>query len=104
MLLLLGNLIGYLPKAVETHRGYNFVSGRPLAEVEAAVEGEAVLFIADHEADWWTYGQFFSGNTPWLDSRILYTRDLGEENGRLLALYPNRPAYRWQDGQLTRIK
>lgn len=104
LLLLLGNLAGYLPRAVETYRGFNFVSGRPLAEVEAAVEGKAVVFIAGHEADWWTYGQFFSDNNPWLDGRLIYARDLGEENGRLLALYPNRPAYRWQDGQLTRIK
>jgi hypothetical protein len=101
--LLLGNLLLYLPQTAREFRQYNFVSGRPRAEVEKAITGEALVFIANHEPDWWTYGQFFSGNTPWLDGRIIYARDLGGENKFLLALFPGRPAYRWQDRRLIRI-
>ncbi|MFZ0544451.1 MAG: hypothetical protein WAM60_03380 [Candidatus Promineifilaceae bacterium] len=95
---IVGNLLFYLPESVENTRGFNFVSGQPLAAVEKAIDGEAVVFITSHEPGWWEYGQFFSGNTPWLDGRIIFARDLGEENGRLLDLYPGRAAYCW-DGE-----
>lgn len=101
--LIMWNLFAYLPGTIEDSRGFNFVSGGPLAAVEAAIEGEAVVFVAGDEDSWWEYGQFFSGNTPGLDGRIIYARDLGEENGRLLELYPGRAAYCW-DGAAEKLE
>jgi 4-amino-4-deoxy-L-arabinose transferase-like glycosyltransferase len=98
-----GNLLFYLPETVAESRGFNFVSGGPLAAVEAAVDGEAVVFVSAPQENWWEYGQFFSANTPWLDGRIIYARDLGQENGRLLALYPGRAAYCW-DGEVGTLR
>ena len=102
--LIIGNLAFYLPYAVENHRRYNFVSGQDRAQVEKEIEGQALIFVKNDPANWWEYGRFFSGNSPWLDGRIIYVRDLGDEmNGRLLPTFPNYQPYRWQDGQLTTI-
>jgi hypothetical protein len=98
--LILGNLLFYLPGQVQAHRGYNLVSGREQAAVEAAAPDNALVFVEPGQGDWWSYGVFFSGNSPWLDGRIIYARDLGEENGRLMAVLGERPAFRWVDGVL----
>jgi hypothetical protein len=94
--LILGNLLNYLPETIEDGRAFNFVTRAALTGVEAEIEEEAVVFVSVTPGAWWEYGQFFSGNTPWLDGRISYARDLGGENGRLLELYPNRTAYCWE--------
>ena len=104
--LLLALLIAYsvtavLPRFVSIYRGYNFVSGTYQETVAAAVDGQALVFIAPETGDWWEYGRFFSANTPWLDSRIIYARDRGwEANRRLQRIYPDRPAYVWEEGRL----
>ncbi len=88
-------LVFYWPGAVASLRGYNFISGEELALVERQIEGEALVFVP--VKDWWDYGRFFSGNTPWLDGRIIYARDLGKKpNSRLQAVYADRPAYLFQ--------
>ncbi|MCW5865321.1 MAG: phospholipid carrier-dependent glycosyltransferase [Anaerolineae bacterium] len=98
--LLLLALVAYnlvsLPGRLAGFRGYNFVSAAPLATVAAAVETPALVFVAAGTADWWEYGAFFSGNTPWLDGPVVYARDLGPaENAALRAAFPERRAYRW---------
>ena len=105
VLLVGGNLIFYLPGQLVAHRSFNFVDGQPRAQVEAEINGKALVFIENKATNWWEYGRFFSGNTPWLDGRIIYARDLGDEmNGRLLPYFPDYQPYRWQDGQLTPFK
>lgn len=72
---------------------------------DTAVDGKALVFIGNEAANWWKYGRFFSGNTPWLDGRIVYARDLGdEENDRLLPYCPDYHPYRWQDGHLYSLE
>jgi hypothetical protein len=93
--LITGNLFFYLPDTITESRGFNFVSGEPLKTVQETVLGQAIIFISGDEESWWEYGQFFSGNSPSLDGRIIYARDLGEENGRLVNIYPERSAYCW---------
>lgn len=101
LILVGGNLILYLPGQIAAHRGFNFVDGQPRAQVEAEIEGKALVFIENEAANWWEYGRFFSGNTPWLNGRIVYARDLGDEaNKRLLPYFPDYTSYRWRDGQL----
>ena len=99
-------LIGYnllrLPAHVADYRDYNFVSAEPRQAVEAAVTTPALVFVTASEVDWWEYGAFFSGNTPWLDGPVIYARDLGpDENSRLWSHFADRRAYLWRDGQLT---
>jgi len=85
----------YWPTAPSSLRGYNFISGEEKALVEEQVEKPALVFIP--VIDWWDYGRFLSGNTPWLDGPIIYARDLGEENNKSLQkAFPERAAYLWQ--------
>ncbi len=101
---ILGNLLFYLPAAAAEHRGYNFINRHARAQVEAEIEGKALIFVANNPLNWWEYGRFFSGNTPWLDGRIIYARDLGDEmNGRLLPYFPDYAPYRWREGNLARV-
>ncbi|MCB9420974.1 MAG: glycosyltransferase family 39 protein [Ardenticatenaceae bacterium] len=101
LLLVGGNLLFYFPGQLAAHRGFNFVDGQPRAQIETTVAGKALVFVANDPVNWWEYGRFFSGNTPWLNGRIIYARDLGEEeNGRLLPYFPDYTPYRWQDGRL----
>jgi hypothetical protein len=100
-LLMVFNLVT-LPGRIAGYRGYNFVNGEGRAAVEAAVEQPAMVFVTASARDWWEYGAFFSGNTPWLDGPIVYARDLGlDENRRLMSEFPDRAAYLWRDGRLT---
>ena len=63
--------------------------------MEQQIEGQALVFVPVN--DWWDYGRFFSGNTPWLDGRIIYARDLGPgKNSCLQQAYANRQAYVWE--------
>jgi len=94
-----------LPGRLAGFRGYNFVSAAPLATVAAAVETPALVFITASTADWWEYGAFFSGNTPWLDGPVVYARDLGPaENAALRAAFPERRAYRWTGAALWPVQ
>jgi 4-amino-4-deoxy-L-arabinose transferase-like glycosyltransferase len=99
--LVLGNFFFYLPQEVEEYRGYNFISGQPLSRAKDLVQGKGIVFVETSGDDWWDYGAFFSGNTPWLDGDVIYARDLGPEKNRsLLARFPQYRAYQWRDGEL----
>ncbi len=100
-LLVAGSLLFYFPQAIELYRGYNFVSRQGQDQVEAAVSGSALIFIPTNGIDWWDYGRFFSGNTPWLDTPIIYAIDRGiQQDRQLAARYPDHTPYRYQAGQL----
>lgn len=90
-----------LPGRLASYRDYNFVDPALRAAVADAVERPALVFVEAGTADWWEYGSFFSGNTPWLDGPVVYARDLGAaENTRLSQTFPGRAVYLWRDGQL----
>src|SRR5690606_27900635 len=59
-----------LPARLEAYRDYNFVDPGARAAAEVAVETPALVFVAASRTDWWEYGAFFSGNTPWLDGPV----------------------------------
>ncbi len=85
----------YWPHALGSLRDYNFISGEERNLVEGSVEGPALIIVPT--TDWWDYGQFFSGNTPSLDGRIIYARDRGPlRNACLQLAFPERAAYVWQ--------
>jgi 4-amino-4-deoxy-L-arabinose transferase-like glycosyltransferase len=88
-------LVFYWPGALYSMRDYNFINGQEKSLVEEQVEEPALVFIP--VTDWWDYGRFFSGNTPWLDGPIIYARDLGDEQNECLRqAFPQRAVYLWQ--------
>ena len=94
VLVLLGLLLSW-PEKWASLDSYNFISSEELSLVAGQIEEPALVFVPVD--DWWDYGRFFSGNTPWLDGLIIYARDLGDEkNNCLQQSYPERAAFRWQ--------
>ncbi|MCB0019829.1 MAG: glycosyltransferase family 39 protein [Anaerolineales bacterium] len=104
LLLLARNLLVYLPLALAETQDFNFVDGDLQRTVVAEVDRPALVFVAGEPLEWWHYGSFFSGNTPWLDGEIIYARDLGDaQNRQLMADYPDYQPYRF-DGVLRRYE
>lgn len=98
--LIIGNLSLYLPNALTDLKNFNFIGRESLTLVESSVQKPALIFVKERTADWWEYGNYFNGNTPWLDGQIIYARDLGDrENARLQELYPERVPYRLTPGE-----
>jgi 4-amino-4-deoxy-L-arabinose transferase-like glycosyltransferase len=97
-------LFFYFPFGLEDLKQHNFVDSAKLATVEGAVPGRALVFIDQETEDWWEYGAYFNGNSPWLDGRIIYARDLGAAaNSQLQAHFPDRAAYLWRNEQPLRL-
>ncbi len=95
--------VATLPSRVAAYRDYNFVDPGVRAAIEEKIDTPALVFVTASATDWWEYGVFFSGNTPWLDGDVVYARDLGAaENQRLRDALPGRTAYLWQ-GELVLI-
>ena len=105
-LLILGNIFIGLPERTRNYRGFNFVAGDKLAEVEASLPADepALILVTPLTGSWSEYGELFVGNTPWLDGRFIFARDLGDAANRTLqALYPEHTPYRLQNGELIRL-
>jgi hypothetical protein len=105
LVLLLGvNVAIYLPMQIASLYGYNYVSHKKLDAVERAGVHNAVVFVdTGRPNEWWEYGMVFSANSPWLDTDVIYARDLGPQDARLMALYPGRAFYRLNGTTLSRI-
>ena len=104
LVLLTGNLGLNMPRQWAQHWGYNFVE-RPDLSALATITEPTIVFVPG-EGDWWEYGRFFTFNTPWLDGRFVFARDLGDEiNGRLLAHFPNHKVVYWrEDGESQNLR
>jgi hypothetical protein len=103
-LLLAVNVGFYLPVQLASLRGYNYVSHKKLDAVERAGIEDAVVFVdTGRPNEWWEYGMVFSANSPWLDTDVVYARDLGPLNERLIARHPERSFYRLEGTTLSRI-
>jgi hypothetical protein len=95
----------YLPVQLPLLRGYNYVSRVSLEAVERAGVHHALVFVdTGGRYEWWNYGMLFSANSPRLDTDVLYARDLGVENERLMRLYPDRHFYRLRRTVLEKIE
>lgn len=106
---LLGSLLAfdvglYIPSQLPGLKGYNYVSAASLDAVAHAGVHDAVVFTdPGPAAEWWNYGMVFSANSPLLDTDVIYARDLGAEDERLMALYPGRRFYRLRKTSLVEI-
>jgi hypothetical protein len=104
VLLLAVNLSLYMPVQLAALHGYNYVSHRKLDAVERAGIHNAVVFVdTGRPNEWWEYGMVFSANSPWLDTDVIYARDLGPLDRHLMAHYPGRAFYRLVGTSLARI-
>jgi len=93
----------YTPGFVESSHGYNQIDRSEVDTIEAAGVHNALILVANTDAEWQIYGSVFSANSPLLDDDVIYARDRGEPwNADLLAAYPNRAVYQL-DGSTLRL-
>lgn len=103
--LLVYNLRVYLPANIPIYSGYNFVSQAPVEAVRRAGIHRALVFTVSRPAwSWWSYGAVFSSNSPLLNGDVVYARDLGAADRRLMRLFPGRRYYRLDGAVLTELR
>lgn len=66
---------------------YNMVSARKLKQ--------AIVFMEPGYGGWGIFMRGFLHNSPNLNTEVIYAKDLGEENQKLIRFYPNRSYYRY---------
>lgn len=78
-----------LPSHLRTY-GTNYwgVDGKELRTLETTALKEGIVFVVPSR-----YGSVFAENDPFLRSGLIFARDLGKENIRLMNRFPHLPAY-----------
>ena len=103
--LLVYDLRIYIPAQVPVYQGYNFTSAASLDAVNRAGLHNALVFVVTRPpGTWWSYGSVFSANSPLLDGDIVYARDQGSADRRLMAAYPGRSYWRLDYTVLSRLE
>jgi hypothetical protein len=100
VVLMLGNLIGYLPWQIGRHRGLYGVTGEPRERLSAAQLDNALVIVRDEDG-WKDYAVAFSMNSPALDGPVVFANDCGSLNKKLVAYYADREVFEF-DGQELR--
>jgi hypothetical protein len=99
VLLVIGNLAGYLPWQFRRYRGLYGVTGEPRELLSAAGLDNALVIVRD-ENGWKDYAVAFSMNEPTLDGSVVYANDCASLNDQLLAHYPGRAVYEFDGWEL----
>jgi hypothetical protein len=99
VLLMVGNLAGYLPWQFGRYRGLYGVTGETREILLAAGLDNALVIVRD-ENGWKDYAVAFSMNEPTLDGSVVYANDCASLNGQLLAHYPGREVYEFDGREL----
>lgn len=91
--------LSYLPgRLAELGDDYWIVDGDLYARLEALpLENALVLINSEYRSV-----AFANPQSP--DARVLYVRDLGAQNARLLERHPDRAVYRERDGELEMLR
>ena len=77
---------------------YWAVSAEILDKVEKRGITEAVVFVRSN------YGKGFVGNDPFMRNRVIYVKDLQDQNHLIMELYPDHDYYIAVGGTLTRVE
>ncbi len=91
------------PGELETREDLNRDQTLRLAPGRPLTEGCRREILYDR-ADYTNYSPHLAANDPDLRGRFVFARDLGDQNAKLAALYPDKPAYLYRPGRLTRIR
>ena len=69
------------------------VDNRPMQKVWELGITNAVIFLKDYVYKGNDLGSGFLNNSPWLDSPVIFARDLGQRNAELISRFPGRNYY-----------
>jgi 4-amino-4-deoxy-L-arabinose transferase-like glycosyltransferase len=88
----------YLPPRLAELERYGGVGPELKREIERTDLGRAIVFVPTEGL---LFNDGFFMNDPFLRGAVLFARDLGEENARLIAAHPDRSPWRWDGRRLA---
>ncbi len=103
-ILLAFNLGQLLPATSSMIKVWNAGDLNAVKAVQKAHIHHAVVFQVQGKNYWWPYGGVFFENSPLLNGDIVWARDEGGRDRRLMRLFPGRSYYRLDNETLTRLK
>mgnify|MGYP001316202906 CR=1 FL=1 len=75
------------------------VHAEPARTVAAQAPPNSVVLLPI--TSWTEYAPYFVRNSPFLDSSVLFARDLGPRNSEIVAAFPDRHVVRYSNGGFT---
>lgn len=96
----------FSPLVLERLKGFNFTDNRIKKTLEKNHIVNGIIFIKDCNGNWWCFGSVFSQNSPTLGTSLIFAKDLGQDNKKLLNFFPEKPAYtiNYDTLELSRIR
>lgn len=82
--------------------GWYDIHAEPARTVAAQAPPNSVVLLPI--TSWTEYAPYFVRNSPFLDSSVLFARDLGARNREMLAAFPDRLVIRYSDGTFTPLQ
>ncbi len=90
MILVVVGLASNIPAHITNYgTSYWGVNGEPLNQVRRHGIERGIVFVSQSK-----FGSVFPENDPFMEQELIFARDLGNANERLLQRYPSLPAYR----------
>jgi hypothetical protein len=96
------NAAFYLPGRLAELHGLYGITRAPLDTLKQAALSDRVLVLVRGQR-WIEYAVFFSLNSPWVDDPVIAAHDLNPAlAASVIAVYPDREVWYWNDGKLTK--
>ncbi len=97
------NLKVFLPDTAGLMGRWNSRNLIALDVVQQARVQHAIVFQVQGRSYWWPYGGVFPQNSPLLNGDVIWARDQGKRDKKLMRLYPGRAYYRLDNQVLTKL-
>jgi len=95
--------VAYAPHYVRKLRdSYNGMDNAAYEAAGRAGVRAGVVLVPAVDRGYPSYGAVFWRNSPWLDTPVLWAKDLGPLNHELRAVWPAKEVWRYRDGRLSR--
>jgi len=95
----------YTPHYVRKLRAsYNAMDGSVYAAARRAGVAEGVVLCPPYTRAYPSYGGVFWRNSPWLDTPVIWARDLGVLSRQLRRIYPRKSFWRYEEGEVLKVR
>ena len=92
IMLFVVSFLKFYPEKIKETYNTVFSHKTPIYEIQNKNVHNAIVFIAFDQGGWFK-NRFYIHNTPELKDDILFARNLGKRNERLMNYYPDRNYY-----------
>lgn len=100
--LFLFSFVVYLPRYVGKLRAsYNLMDNAAWTAAKKVGVRNGIILHPPYDRAYPSYGAVFWRNSPWLDTAVIWAKDLGPLNGQLRCSFPAKPFYRYDGHKVT---